>query len=152
MKILALFIFSIQLGFAQVSSTSPFEYTQKIRERLSQLEGLTSDQYLLQIEGFRTDMERYFDHKKRVCNGEFSTVILSESGSRTNEQNNRLTADEKKLCFRELKAMQSTYLNNLYTARERYLDELHKNRKADLQKARERALQELDASFAKQIR
>lgn len=152
MMLFIILIYSTQLSFAQVSSTSPFEYTQKIRERLSQLESLSSDQYLLQIEGFRTDMERYFDHKKRVCNGEFSTVILSESGSRANEQNNRLTADEKKLCFRELKAMQSTYLNSLYSARERYLDELHKNRKTDLQKARARALQELDASFAKQIR
>jgi hypothetical protein len=128
--------------------SSAFEYTQRVRQEIEELNKLTPDKFLNEVDKVRTSMERYFDHKKRVCNGEFSTVILSVAGERSTEAN-RLTADEKKLCFREMRALQTTYINNMYGARKRYLENLHIKRMEDLETSREKALQELSDTFSR---
>lgn len=128
--------------------SSAFEYTQRVRQEIEQLNKLSPENFLIEIDKVRNSMERYFDHKKRVCNGEFSTVILSVAGERSTEAN-RLTADEKKLCFREMRALQTTYINNMYGARKRYLESLHIKRMEDLEASREKALQELSDTFSR---
>ena len=133
---------------ATAQPSSAFEYTQRVRQELEQLNTLAPEQFLVEVDKVRTSMERYFDHKKRVCNGEFSTVILSVAGERSTEAN-RLSADEKKLCFREMRALQTTYINNMYSARKRYLESLHTKRMEDLEASREKALQELSDTFSR---
>lgn len=129
--------------------TSTFEYTAHLRTQLTELEGLAADQYLGQVDRYRVGMERYFDHKKRVCEGEFSSLILSERREELDESRpRRMSREEQELCFNELKALQSTYINNLYNARERYLTHLHEQRINDLKAARQKALDDLEASFS----
>jgi hypothetical protein len=141
-----LYLYS-QLAFAQITETisSSFEYTQRIQQRLIQLADLEPTVYLTQIDSFRLDMERYFEHKKRVCEGDFSAVILgtAETESRTVQ---RLSREEKQLCYKELKALHVTYINNLFQAREKFLADLHKKRLEELKQARVKSLSEIEAS------
>lgn len=136
------------LIFGQDKIESPFEYTQKIQQQLEELKNLETKNFLTQVERYRNNLEQYFEHKKRVCNGEFSTVILSEAGERA-EEGKRLSKEERKLCFREMKALQTTYLNNMHQARKRYLENLHSERIQQLEDSREKALNELNATFSR---
>jgi len=144
--IILLFALSTQAS-GQVLETisSSFEYTQRIQQRLLQLADIEASQYLTQIDSYRLDMERYFEHKKRVCEGDFSAVILgtAETESRTVQ---RLSREEKQLCYKELKALHVTYINNLYQARERFLADLHQKRLEELKQARVKSLSEIEAS------
>jgi hypothetical protein len=143
-------ILSALNAFAQsyppgVSST--FEYTAHIKTELNDLEKLEASQFLNLVDRYRVMMERYFDHKKRVCEGEFSSLILSTRGEGEGESRVRISREERQLCMNELKALQSTYINALYGARERFLLSLHEQRLKDLQGARAKALEDLEASF-----
>lgn len=141
--LMLLFVFSQPLSSETISSS--FEYTQKIQQRLIQLNELEASNYLTQIDAFRLDMERYFEHKKRVCEGDFSAVFLgtTESDSRTVQ---RLSREEKQLCYKELKALHVTYINNLFQARERFLSDLHQKRLEELKQARVKSLSEIEAT------
>jgi hypothetical protein len=127
-------------------------YSKEIQDSLTRLRNLTAQKYYKDIDSFRTDLEKYFEHKKRVCDGEFSTVILSElkaqKGNRSKKKI-KLSSDERKLCFRELKALQVTFVNNMYVARKRYLEYLHINRLKELTQAREDSIKSIRASFDK---
>lgn len=137
-------------SFAQDDMTSSFEYTERVRQRLVQLRELEASQYLSTIDSFRQEMERYFDHKKRVCEGDFSALILSES--RSEERSRPMSKEERQLCYNELKALHTTYINGLFQARERFLIDLHDRRLKDLQASREEALKNLESSFGQKRR
>jgi len=132
---------------------SSFEYTKKVKEELEKINDLAPENFLKDIDKYREDMEKYISHKKRVCDGEFSTVVLNEDERLSPPSSegviNKLKPQEKKLCFRELKALQMTFINNLFNARRRYLDNLHTRRIEDLDKARDRILTSLNQSFNK---
>ena len=145
-------------GTASGAGESTFEYTKRVYQEVEQLKNVTPDNFAKEIDRFREQMERYIFHKKRVCNGEFSTFALSQNEPQNAALINsvdtaprpqrKLTAEEKKLCFKELKAFQVTYINNLFTARSRYLEFLHDLRKQELNQAREEALNSIKRSFA----
>jgi hypothetical protein len=130
-----------------------FDYTKKVHSSLKELKDLGPTKYFKEIDNYRSDLEKYFDQKKRVCEGEFSTVILN--GVSQNEKENKplkLKPEERKLCFRELKALQLTFINNMYVARKRYLEYLHGERIKELESARENAVKSLQDSFNKRNR
>lgn len=130
-----------------------FEYTKKVHEQLNELRDISPSDYFKNVDTYRTDLEKYFDQKKRVCEGEFSTVILAgASETKPNQKPVKLKPEERKLCFRELKALQLTFINNMFAARKRYLDFLHKERNSELEKAREKAVKTLQDSFNKKSR
>ncbi|MEI8347504.1 MAG: hypothetical protein WCG27_08550, partial [Pseudomonadota bacterium] len=102
-------------------------------------------------DGLRISVEKYIDHKKRVCNGEFSTIILNEAGEeQSTKPEKALSPEERKLCFREMKAMQISYINNMFSARKRYLDFLHALRIEELTKVRDRTIKSLQSSFERE--
>lgn len=141
--------FSQDLG----EQNNTFEYTKKITLGLNKLKNLAADNYFQKVDDFRAELEKYFDHKKRVCEGEFSTVILSGNvESKQNKKPLKLSKEERKLCFRELKALQVTFINNLYIARKRYLSFLHTKRIEELEKARGESIKSLQDSFNKKSR
>jgi hypothetical protein len=145
----------IPQSFSQenVVQSNIFEYTKKVAADLEALKKLAPENYFTKVDDFRTDLEKYFDHKKRVCEGEFSTVILSAgSENKQNQKPVKLSKEERKLCFRELKALQVTFINNMYVARKHYLGFLHKKRIEELEKARENSIKSLQDSFNKKSR
>jgi len=139
-------------AFAEKEELTTFEYTKQINMKLEDLKNLAADKYRLKVDQSRELIELYIDHKKRACRGEFSTVVLNggEASSRKNltPSRRKLSTKEKKLCFREMKAIQTTYINNMFQARKRFLEYLHQKRIGELSKARELALQELQRGFS----
>ena len=97
--------------------------------------------------------KRQIEHKKRVCRGEFSTVILAEgvlpAKSKEEKPLNKLSRKEREVCFREMKSIQLSFIENMFGARKRYLDFLHQLRLKELDKAHKQALEELKSSFDK---
>ena len=123
-------------------------YNKEINESLVRLKSVKAEDYFKDIDTFRTDLEKYFDHKKRVCEGEFSTIILGKSDKNKLENHKvKLSKDERKLCFREIKALQVTFVNNMFIARKRHLEHLHTKRMDELSKAREASIKSLRSSF-----
>lgn len=130
-----------------------FEYTKVIHQSLKKLKDLKPENYIKDVDTYREDLEKYFDQKKRVCEGEFSTVIF-DGDYQGNQKKKpvKLKPEERKLCFRELKALQLTYINNMFLARKSYLTYLHGQKIKELETAREGAVKSLQGSFDKKSR
>jgi hypothetical protein len=124
-----------------------FEYTKEIHTKISELTNVQPSSYQVRVYELKSELEKFFSHKKKVCNGEFSSVILTDSLKEG--VSNKLTKDEKELCFRELKALQTSFINNLFLARKNYLQWGHDKNLSDLNKEREKAILSLKKSFAK---
>ncbi len=142
-------LISLSLSAQESAQKTMFEVSREIQGEVESLAVLAPDKYFQTIDGIRERIEKYIDNKKRVCNGEFSTVIIQNSGEQSAPPH-KLSREEKKLCFRELKAFQVTFINNMYLARKNYLDYLHKQRVEDLAKAREEAVKSVQAGFDRQ--
>lgn len=155
--IISLFLFFSVLNLSaqtqKLETETSFEYTNRVKKELNELENLKAEDYFQKADIYREIIEKYLDHKRRVCSGEFSTVVISAPNSTiTNDSvKTSLSKDEKRLCYRELKAIQITFINNMYLARKKYLDYLHETRINELSKAREEAVKSLNASFSKNI-
>ncbi len=135
--------------------SSTFEYTQKIREEIKAIKTLKPEDFFRNINQYRSKLEKYFLQKKKVCNGELSTFILSEGKLKENLPNKKvrkLSKDERKLCFLEMKALQMTYINNMFLAREKYLIFLHERRVSELRNAKEKSIQSLQSAFSRNIK
>jgi len=161
MKLLIAFslLFSVSI-FGQDTSEvqTTFEYTKKVKEQLNAIKSLPPEDYFKKVDTYRLALEKYMENKKRVCEGEFSTVILEsdnvndQSTIDSAKKGNKLSREERKLCFRELKALQVTFINNMFIARKSYLDHLHDKRIEQLKVAREDAIKNIQMSFSKKRR
>lgn len=147
--LLLIILFCQPLFSQEAGQKTMFEVSREIQSEVESLATLAPEKYFQTIDGIREKIEKYIDNKKRVCNGEFSTVIIQNSGEQSAPPH-KLSREEKKLCFRELKAFQVTFINNMYLARKNYLDYLHKVRLEDLGKAREEAVKSVQAGFDRQ--
>lgn len=134
---------------SNLADETPFEVTQEIRTELEILKNLKVDEFPNKIEKIRNDIETYIEHKGRVCNGEFSTIVLTDKGesSKNALPRNKLSKEERKLCFKELKAIHSTYINNLFLARKNYLEFIHTKRTDELDRSREEAVKKLQKLY-----
>lgn len=156
LKVLLLFTtFSFSQDNNEEKPQTPFEYTKKIYNELEDIKKIKPEDYFAQIDEYRVGLEKYIDHKKRVCEGEFSFIILSDptlaNKKDQSKKGNKLSKEEQALCFRELKALQITFINNMFVARKKYLDYLHKRRINELQSTRDIAIKELNKQFNKRI-
>lgn len=135
---------------ASLSPESNLEYTKKIQNELEELKNLSADRFIQEIDHYRVDIDKYNEHKKRVCNGEFTTNVLGdEKAESRNSSKRKLNPAERKLCFREMKALQVTMINNMYTARKRFLEYMHEERMKELSLARDKVIEELQSTFAR---
>ncbi|EQC47546.1 hypothetical protein [Bacteriovorax sp. Seq25_V] len=146
-KLFLPFLFSLSC-FAQ-AEPSTFEYTRSMYKKVESISELKPEEFDLKINDIRAEIDRFVEHKKGVCQGDFSTVIIGDEVSKNNEF--KLNKSEQELCYRELKALQITYINNLFNARKKYLDFLHVERVKQLGAVREEALKQLQATFDKKL-
>ncbi|OUR98503.1 hypothetical protein A9Q84_03575 [Halobacteriovorax marinus] len=147
--ILMTFLFSLSVS-ANEKQTS-FEYTRDIHEKISKIKTISSNNYLFEVHDLKMSLETFFSHKKKVCNGEFSSLILMDN-SEQSDKINKLTKEERGLCFRELKALQTTFINNLFIARKNFLQSIHEKNILELDQEREKAIKSLQRSFNKKSR
>lgn len=139
-----------QQAVEQKEVSTTFEYTDQVSRKIEEVKSLPPKEYLSKINSYRDVVEEYINHKKRVCSGEFSTIILGSKGLNAEETKKiRLSPEERELCFRELKALQINFVNNMFAARKKYLEYVHEKRIEELSKAREEALGSIHSTFSK---
>ena len=132
-------------GSETSNESSVFEYTRRISETIDSIDQIKLENFSSRIEEISATLEKYFEYKKGVCRGEFSTIIFKESED--SKTNYKLTKKEQLLCFRELKALQVKYINKIFKIRKAYLDFMHEKRISELKKVREEALDEVQRAF-----
>ena len=144
------------MGYSLSSWSAPQNGTQafdeekfgfgKVKENIVKIKTLKPEQYLSSIDSFRKSIDRFVRYKRRVCNGEFSSLVL-ENDETVKGQKERLTEEEKVICFRELKSIQEEFIKNMFEARVKYLDHLHQKQVLDLRNAKDELLKSLDKTF-----
>lgn len=162
MKLSFKFIFSISIVLTSTvsllfanenfDSAKSYEYTKEVKNSLEAIKILAPQKYFSEIDKYRSSLEKYINYKKRVCNGEFSTLILNEKDKSTKRSKKRLSVQERRLCLREMKALQITFINNMFLARKRYLDYLHGLRIEELRKIKEATIRSLKLEFDRKRR
>lgn len=144
---ITLLIFSLS-AIAEVEENS-FDYTRKMYSKVKEIASLSPEDFPGKINAIRNSIDDYISHKKGVCQGDFSTLILNKQ---ENEQTQyKLSNKEQELCYRELKALQVTYINNLFDARKVYLDYMHVERLKRLSQVRVEALKQIQSTFDKKV-
>jgi hypothetical protein len=144
-----LLIFSVSIYAQDDDITNTFEYTRNIYAKVKEIEHIKPEEYTRKLSDYRADIQRYIKHKKGVCEGNFSTVILEEDKKDKNEY--KLSKQEQELCYRELKGLQLNYINKVFVAKRRYLDYLHAQRIENLNIIRDESLKQLQATFDKKV-
>ncbi|MFT6068146.1 MAG: hypothetical protein ACJAT2_003066 [Bacteriovoracaceae bacterium] len=118
-----------------------------IHESLVELKNLQPEDFDKRIDDYRNGIEKYIEKKKRVCNGEFTTIILSDSMAKPDQEVKKLSKEEKQLCFNELKAIYKTYINHLFLVRTRFVEHLNEKRIKELALIRDATLKSIDSTF-----
>lgn len=151
MKRLILFLIATT-SFAQVPESTPVSEAQEIQTRIRAMESLKPEDYTQNVESLRVELDRYFENKKRVCNGEYSTMVLGDvSESVRTEETRKLSKEERKVCFREMKNLQVSYINAVYEARRKYTLWLQEKQLEELAKVRDEAVKRLQTNFARYL-
>jgi len=114
----------------------------QFKEKISDLLHLKPENYTREIDGYHKSIENYFAKRKAICLGEYSSNVLEVEDIPVKK---KLSKEEKKLCFDKIKTMQRNYINNIFLARKRYLEFLHKKRVQNLIEAKNVALKDLNA-------
>ena len=124
-----------------------------IQNKIKELQDLKPDQFSQNVESLRAMLDRYFDNKKKVCNGEYSTMVLGDVGElgKTADEGRKLSKDERKVCFREMKNLQVNYINAIYEARRKYVLWLQEKQLDELGKVRDEAIKRLQTNFARYL-
>jgi hypothetical protein len=149
-KIIIILSLLFSLGsFAQIEDDIKNE-SDELKEKLSKLRELEPDDYTNNIDSFRVSVEKYINYKRKVCSGEFSSIILDESSSAKAEvKKKKLSKDEKRVCFAELKSLQIIFINNMFIARKKFLKSVYSRALNELEKSREASLKNLKKRFKK---
>ena len=134
----------IQVPKGEVISTG------KIKEEMEKLRSLNPSDFIRQIDDYRNTVEKFIQHKKRVCSGEFSKIVLGEGTIGT--QKKTLAKEEKDNCFQELLNLHVAYIDNIFTARSRFLSHQHDVRMKDMDVARKKSIENIKNKFTKKRR
>ena len=153
MKKLILVFFGL-LSLVQAEDISPqFDSTKEIIQLVNKLNKTTATDYVIKVDDIREKLEKYIEHKKRVCDGDFSTVILSKGENESDPKKPvKLSKEEREVCFRELKQVQQKYIESLFVAKKNYMIHLHSLRLKELEESKQMALKNLMNSFNKKGR
>lgn len=119
----------------------------KIGEVLQNIKTVEAQDYLKKIGTIKEKVEKFIDHKKRVCSGEFTSNILNEKEGKEPIPFKALTNLERLDCFKNVKLIEKALVENLYFARRKYLVSLHSERLLELEKIKEESIKDIDTYF-----
>ena len=114
---------------------------------IDSLSDLSPESYYTQVDSLRESIEKFLSMKRKVCQGEYSPFILLGQNENPADAKAKLNEKEKRQCYKELRKMHTSYLDNMYSARKRYLESSHKQRLDELARHHELALKELKKSI-----
>jgi hypothetical protein len=148
-RLIPFVLFSICITFSSVAEEQNLKKKPQIYGEIAVIKELTPNNYIRDVHKFRKSIEKYIAKKKGVCNGDFSTIILDEKGEDGEKIKKKLSRSERKLCFSELKDLEISFINAIYLARKRYLEDVHTTQISDLAKAREEVIKKLKHSYSR---
>lgn len=140
----------------------PGFFTGRIRATFEEIGSLPPEEFPRRLPGLRARVDRFIEHQKNICQGEFSTVVLDEfgegaaaapaaggaaGGAAGEGVLRKLDPDERKLCFRELQSIRVAFISSVHRARRAYLVHVHKRELEGLDALRDEAVQSVQKSF-----
>ena len=133
-----------------VSVIRPNFFTNKIQSTFEEIESLKPEHFPKEIPTLRERVEKFLKYQKNICQGEFSTIVLNEFDGNDTGQNElkKLDQNERKLCFRELKSIQITFINSIHKARRNYLNHIHRQEMENLDTLRRKFVLSIEKSFS----
>ena len=148
-------MFQINVAFAEEMKTvltRSGEPTNKIKAIFHEIKSLKANDFPKKISSLRLKVKKFINYHKKACQGEFTTLVLNEfSNQRNNKGENelkKLSQNERKLCFRELKNIQTLFVNVVHQARMNYLKAIHKREIESLENLKNQSLRNLDKAFS----
>ncbi|MCK5883148.1 MAG: hypothetical protein KAG61_05625 [Bacteriovoracaceae bacterium] len=121
----------------------------KLKETIDSLLQIGPNEYFSKIDSYLGKIDKYILHRKGICDGDFSIVILEENSGEKVSKRRKLSRGERRLCLSELKNLRVLYVTNLFIARKKYLDYLHDVRIKQLIKIKEDVLKEIQRGSRK---
>mgnify|MGYP003586664156 CR=1 FL=1 len=118
-----------------------------IQKDIDSISDLSPENYSNQIDNYRESIEKFLGAKKKVCQGEYAPYILTAPTEGKLPTKTKIDEKEKRSCFKELRKMHSSYLENMYKARKRFFEANYRNRLDELSRHHEKALKDLDALY-----
>ena len=129
----------------------PKEFTKKIKATLDEIRFLDAKNFPKKIFPLRLKVEKFTSYQKKICQGEFSTIVLNEFSTQGDNNGKKelkkLDKNERRLCFRELKSIQILFINAVHQARYNYLKIIHQRELEGLNSIKAESLQDLDKTF-----
>ena len=126
----------LTLTFILMSSSLFGEEVIRFESLLTKLNEVSVETFVKKIDKVKGEFDRYFTNKSRICQGEFSTIVLGETPSEESEST-KLSKSEIKACLSNLANERMVYIDAIYKQRENYLKFLHKKQLEQLAKSKE---------------
>ena len=121
-----------------------------IRKLMNEIPQMEPVYYPDKIASFRETFENYFEYKKEVCNGAFTTMIVDEKeGVKQTKSLDKLSREEKNLCVKDLKELHVSFINNMFIWRKKYLDYVYEQRLKELSIIKQNSIDEIQRSYEK---
>lgn len=108
----------------------------KFENLLSKLNSIEVEKFTDAIVDIKKNFDSYFDNKSRICQGEFSTMVLGEE-PREEVEPAKLSREEIKACLNNLMNERMVYIDSIYELRRKYLIYLHALQLEQLKKSKE---------------
>ena len=121
------------------------EGREKIRAELEKLRSLSHQEYAQQFLALSQQLQRYLGYQKKICFGEFSTLIFAsdQGAGQGGDVGKTLSRQERKVCFKSLVDMQKSYVEISFDKRAEFLQTLHNQRMQQLRQQKAKELQQL---------
>jgi len=142
MKILCLSLFLGIIGMVDGAIQESINFGE-IQEQLDKMSEVTPENYLKEIQNFRSYYSQYIQFRQKLCQGEMSTYNINGQTYKTTQKKN-IPKAEKKNCLFELSNFKKLYLTKFYQARKNFLQYSHEKRLKDLEVAHKRAITNLE--------
>jgi hypothetical protein len=110
---------------------------------LPQQDVILMHEKILQI---KENFDRYIEHKRLECTGEFTQFIKNDLGEMESVKR-VLTREERKLCIVQLRDFHQFYLEKLLEAKKNYLNRLHAKHMVELEMLKNDISNQLDRTY-----
>lgn len=157
MKFLLIVLFSANL-FAQEVIEAPAEEKSNfgfsptiIKDKFKVLDTKDSTLFQESLVKIESELNEYFQEKRKQCSGEFKFVEFDEEGNKK-EESKKLSREEKKVCLYELKKNQTLFIQELISSKKKFFKLRYKENVVELNKLKEKMIGDLEKSYQKRSR
>ena len=131
---------------------SPFS-PEKIKQQLKELKSFGHEDYQKKVGEVSRNMDRYLSYQKKICLGEFSTLVFEEKKKgKAQEVMKNLSRQERDICLRSLIEIQRKYIEISFNKRAEFFEFIHRERMENLREQKKKAMEELRTSKKKKGR